>query len=158
MRHDPAAGAIVIMLRSRKLHGMAQAVTDLIERGAVNMATATIIQGLRESAASAKATDHLRAGDLQALGDEAVDALAQMLPHLWTLRRHIAGQKVGNPEAADAIAHLAARAASVEMLGAQYEQIKADLGGEGYALLKANGDGVPYFSDADDGEDKEATE
>ena len=44
------------------------------------------------------------------------------------------------------------------MLGAQYEQIKADLGGEGYALLKANGDGVPYFSDADDGEDKEATE
>ena len=34
MRHDPAAGAIVIMLRSRKLHGMAQAVTDLIERGA----------------------------------------------------------------------------------------------------------------------------
>jgi len=34
MRHDPAAGAIVIMLRSLKLHGMAQAVTDLIEQGA----------------------------------------------------------------------------------------------------------------------------
>jgi len=34
MRHDPAAGAIVIMLRSLKMYGMAQAVTDLIEQGA----------------------------------------------------------------------------------------------------------------------------
>ena len=34
MRHDPASGAIVIMLRSLKMHGMAQAVTDLIEQGA----------------------------------------------------------------------------------------------------------------------------
>ena len=34
MRHDPAAGAIVIMLRSLKMCGMAQAVTDLIEQGA----------------------------------------------------------------------------------------------------------------------------
>ena len=31
MRHDPAAGAIVIMLRSLKMYGMAQAVEDLIE-------------------------------------------------------------------------------------------------------------------------------
>ena len=34
MRHDPASGAVVIMLRSLKMHGMAQAVTDLIEQGA----------------------------------------------------------------------------------------------------------------------------
>jgi hypothetical protein len=34
MRHDPAAGAIVIMLRSLKMYGLAQAVTDLIEHGA----------------------------------------------------------------------------------------------------------------------------
>jgi len=34
MRHDPASGAIVIMLRSLKMHGMAQAVTDLLEQGA----------------------------------------------------------------------------------------------------------------------------
>ena len=34
MRHDPASAAIVIMLRSLKMHGMAQAVTDLIEQGA----------------------------------------------------------------------------------------------------------------------------
>ncbi len=33
MRHDPASGAIVIMLRSLKMYGMAQAVTDLIEQG-----------------------------------------------------------------------------------------------------------------------------
>jgi hypothetical protein len=34
MRHDPASGAIVVMLRSLKMHGMAQAVTDLMEQGA----------------------------------------------------------------------------------------------------------------------------
>jgi hypothetical protein len=34
MRHDPASGAIAIMLRSLKIYGMAQAVTDLIGQGA----------------------------------------------------------------------------------------------------------------------------
>ena len=34
MRHDPAAASIVIMLRSLKMYGMAQAVTDLTEQGA----------------------------------------------------------------------------------------------------------------------------
>ena len=33
MRHDPASGAIVIMLRSLKMHGMAQAVGELTEQG-----------------------------------------------------------------------------------------------------------------------------
>ena len=33
MRHNPAAGAVVIMLRSLKMHGMAQAVGDLNEQG-----------------------------------------------------------------------------------------------------------------------------
>jgi hypothetical protein len=34
MRHDPASGAVVIMLRSLKMYGMARAVDDLIEQGA----------------------------------------------------------------------------------------------------------------------------
>ena len=34
MRHDPACAAIVIMLRSLKMHGMAQAVSELMEQGA----------------------------------------------------------------------------------------------------------------------------
>ena len=34
MPHDPASGAIIVMLRSLKMHGMAQAVTDLMEQGA----------------------------------------------------------------------------------------------------------------------------
>jgi hypothetical protein len=32
MRHDPASSAIIIMPRSLKMHGMAQAVTDLMEQ------------------------------------------------------------------------------------------------------------------------------
>jgi hypothetical protein len=34
MRHDPASEAVVIMLRSLKMYGMVQIVTDLIEQGA----------------------------------------------------------------------------------------------------------------------------
>jgi len=34
MRHDPDRAAVAIMLRSLKMHGIAQAVTDLIEQGA----------------------------------------------------------------------------------------------------------------------------
>ena len=33
MRHNPAAGAVVIMLRGLKMHGMAQAVGELTEQG-----------------------------------------------------------------------------------------------------------------------------
>jgi len=31
MRHNPAAGAVVIMLRTLKMHGMAQAIGELTE-------------------------------------------------------------------------------------------------------------------------------
>ena len=34
MRHDPASGAVVIMLRSLKMFGMAQAVEELVDQGA----------------------------------------------------------------------------------------------------------------------------
>jgi hypothetical protein len=40
MRHDPASAAVVIMLRSLKMYGMAQAVMDLIEQGAPAFDTA----------------------------------------------------------------------------------------------------------------------
>lgn len=45
MRHDPASGAVVIMLRSLKMHGMAQAVTDLIEQGAPAFESAVDLPG-----------------------------------------------------------------------------------------------------------------
>jgi DNA replication protein DnaC len=41
MRHDPAGASIVIMLRSLKLHGMAQAVDDLVAQGAPAFEAAT---------------------------------------------------------------------------------------------------------------------
>ena len=34
MRHDPASAAVVVMLRSLKMYGMAQAVSELTEQGA----------------------------------------------------------------------------------------------------------------------------
>src|SRR3954452_12558166 len=35
MRHDPASAALVVMLRGLKMYGMAQAVGDLVEQGAL---------------------------------------------------------------------------------------------------------------------------
>jgi DNA replication protein DnaC len=43
MRHDPAAAAIVIMLRSLKMNGMAQAAGELMEQGAPAFAAAVPI-------------------------------------------------------------------------------------------------------------------
>ena len=43
MRHDPASAAIVIMMRSLKTYGMAQAVEDLIEQGSPAFETAVPI-------------------------------------------------------------------------------------------------------------------
>jgi DNA replication protein DnaC len=43
MRHDPASGAIIVMLRSLKMHGMAQAVADLMAQGAPAFETAVPI-------------------------------------------------------------------------------------------------------------------
>ena len=34
MRHDPAAAAIVVMLRGLRLYGMAKATAELMEQGA----------------------------------------------------------------------------------------------------------------------------
>ena len=34
MRHDPASAAVIVMLRSLKMFGMAQAVDELIQQGA----------------------------------------------------------------------------------------------------------------------------
>ena len=46
MRHDPAGASIVIMLRSLKLHGMAQAVDDLVAQGAPAFEAATPMIGV----------------------------------------------------------------------------------------------------------------
>ena len=43
MRHDPASAAVVVMLRSLKMYGMAQAASDLIEQGAPAFDTAVPI-------------------------------------------------------------------------------------------------------------------
>ena len=41
MRHDPAGASIVIMLRSLKLYGMANAIEDLVAQGAPAFEAAT---------------------------------------------------------------------------------------------------------------------
>ena len=57
MRHDPASGAIVIMLRELKMHGMAQAVGELTEQGspAFGAAVPILSQLLKAEMAEAEA-------------------------------------------------------------------------------------------------------
>lgn len=53
MHHDPASGALVIMLRGLKMHGMAQAVEELTQQGspAVEAAIPVLSQLLKAEAA-----------------------------------------------------------------------------------------------------------
>ena len=43
MRHDPAGAAIVVMLRSLKMYGMAQAASELMEQGTSAFDAAIVI-------------------------------------------------------------------------------------------------------------------
>jgi hypothetical protein len=66
MRHNPASGAIVIMLRQLKMHGMAQAVGELTEQGspAFEAAIPILSQLLKaETAGTRGALDRLSAQD-----------------------------------------------------------------------------------------------
>jgi hypothetical protein len=50
VRHDPASAAFVVMLRSLKMYGKAQAVGDLIEQSAPSPPTSASANGLTCSA------------------------------------------------------------------------------------------------------------
>ena len=78
MRHDPASGAVVIMLRSLKMYGMAQAVTDLIEQGApaFDAAVPILTQLLKAEMAEREVRSiayHMKAAELwRKLGDDGL--------------------------------------------------------------------------------------
>ncbi len=69
MRHNPASGAIVIMLRSLKMHGMAQAVDELTQQGSPAFETAMPILSQLLKAESTPAARH--AGLPLAISSEA---------------------------------------------------------------------------------------
>jgi DNA replication protein DnaC len=76
MRHDPASGAIVIMLRSLKMYGMAQAITELMEQGAPAFETAvpTLSQLLKAELAEREVRSiayHMKAARFPAYKDLA---------------------------------------------------------------------------------------
>ena len=76
MRHDPASGAVVIMLRSLKMFGMAQAVEELVEQGAPAFEAAVPIlsQLLKAEVAEREVrsiADHLKAARFPADKDLA---------------------------------------------------------------------------------------
>ena len=76
MRHDPASAAIVIMMRSLKMYGMAQAVEDLIEQGspAFEAAVPILSQLLKAEVAECEVRSiayHLKAARFPAYKDLA---------------------------------------------------------------------------------------
>src|SRR5689334_1170811 len=74
MRHNPASGAIVIMLRQLKMHGMAQAVGELTEQGApaFEAAIPILLQLLKAETAEREVrsmANHLKAARFPAYRD-----------------------------------------------------------------------------------------
>ncbi len=81
MRHDPAAAAVTIMLRSLKMHGMAQAAADPSRKETTAHLTGS------KNPASPKPGSNLRGkpgsalGGIQQLAGSAVTSFG--LPHEW---------------------------------------------------------------------------
>ena len=103
MRHDPASGALVIMLRSLKMHGMAQAVDELAQQGAPAFEAAipvlsqllkaeTAEREVRSMAYQLKAARFPTYGDLAGLDfacSEVNEALVRRLHRCGLYRRPI---------------------------------------------------------------------
>ena len=97
MRHDPASGAIIIMLRSLKMHGMAQAVGELTEQGSPAFGAAlpilsqllkaeTADREVRSTAYQLKAARFPNYRDLAGFdftSSEVNEALARQLHPFW---------------------------------------------------------------------------
>ena len=85
MRHDPAGASIVIMLRSLKLHGMAQAVSDLVEQGApaFDAATPMLSQLLKAEMAEREVRSiHCPAGDCVANAERGLSHEGRAVPRI----------------------------------------------------------------------------
>ena len=112
MRHNPAAGAVVIMLRTLKMHGMAQAVGELTEQGSPAFEAAVPIlsqllkaetadREVRSTAYQLKAARFPNYRDLAGFdfaSSEVNEALARQLhgyPRSWRMRTVIV--LVGGP-------------------------------------------------------------
>src|ERR1700726_5024283 len=99
MRHNPAAGAVVIMLRALKMHGMAQAVGELTEQGSPAFEAAlpilsqllkaeTADREVRSTAYQLKAARFPNYRDLVPRGDQGENpATIRMRTPMWADRR-----------------------------------------------------------------------
>lgn len=111
----------------------------------------TMMQMLVKIADEAKPSSHQRADDLLEIGEDMANILSGLLAYLRLIDDAARTGRLKKPEAmADTLFRLAAQANWIEARLCQYHQIRADLGGEGYALLAEDGTGIPYF-DEDEG-------
>jgi len=99
MRHDPASGAIVIMLRSLKMYGMAQAVTELMEQGApaFEAAVPTLSQLLKAELAEREVRSiayHMKAARFPAYIRAAAPLTADQIASLRALLAARVGDRV----------------------------------------------------------------
>jgi hypothetical protein len=92
MRHNPAARAIIIMLRSLKVHGMAQAVGELTEQGSPAFEAALPILSQRLKAETADREVRSTAYQLKAA---PLPELSR--PHRRRLRRQRGQRRAGTP-------------------------------------------------------------
>lgn len=118
-----------------------------------------MMQMLRQIADETKPTSHPRADDLLGIGADMARTLEAIQRDLDLLdREYRRGHGMDTEGARDAFYRLLAQRGWVEALTGQYHQVRADLDGEGYALLGKDGTGVPYFDDDDGGNNNDEDE
>lgn len=93
-------------------------------------------------------TDHPRANDLLEIGEDLATTLGAIERDLGVLERgYQRGHDMNADQVRDALYRLLAQRGWIRAATRQYHQVRADLGGEGYALLANDGTGLPYFDD-----------
>ena len=98
MRHDPAIASIVIMLRELKMHGMAQAVSELAEQGAPAFEAAQPILSQLLKAETAERVVRAVAYQLKAARFPAYRDLAGFEFRQALLHKSAIGQDIPNPK------------------------------------------------------------
>ncbi len=119
----------------------------------MSMKGKTMMDMLTIIADEAMPSSHPRADDLLLIGEDMAGILGGLLDDLKVIDRAARTGLVKDPGAMiDAFFRLAAQANWIDARLEQYHQVRADLDGEGYALLAKDGTGIPYFG-ADDYDD-----
>ena len=112
------------------------------------MKGATQMQLLQTIIGKTMPSSHPRSDDLLGIGGDLSQTLGTIQRDLEILDQEYRRSEISDTDwTRDALNRLLAQRGWIKALLEQYEQIRSDLSGEGFALLGPDGTGIPYFHD-----------